>query len=374
MCRSRRGSLRLSNLAKYWVGLGISAVLLALFFLTVDAKGMLDAMWGADYAFVVPAIAMYQGALLFRSLRWRMLLAHMKSVPTSRLYPVVVVGYMANNLLPLRMGELVRAHLVGEREGVSKAASLMTIFVERVLDALTLLLFISATVLFVPLGGLANSLEERYSLPWPLLTAFMAAPFIGAFGALIFLAHRPDRSRSVAASAIRLLPQRLEARLLGLVDMLLRGLVPLQRPGVIVLLLALSIPIWLFEVGLFYLIGQSLRMQDLYEGPVEMAAAMVLVMAIANIWGSVPATPGGVGIFELAARETMVLLPLGAVDRTLAGGFAALTHAALILPMIVQGQALLWWHHLSLGALARAGGERLEEGAQGGRDRPEGGL
>ena len=135
---------------------------------------------------------------------------------------------MANNLLPMRMGELVRTHFVGEREGVSKTAALMTIFVERTFDALTLLLFIAATALFVPLGGLAQGFEERAGLPWPLLAAGMTVPFIGAFGALLLLAHLPDRARSAAGAAIRLAPQRLGTRLLGLVEMLLHGLAPLR--------------------------------------------------------------------------------------------------------------------------------------------------
>ena len=348
----------MSSLAKYWIGLGISAVLLALFLLTVDVGGMVDALAGAEYAYVVPAAAMYLVSLLFRSMRWRVLLMHMKSVPVARLYPVVVVGYMANNLLPMRMGELVRTHFVGEREGVSKTAALMTIFVERTFDALTLLLFIAAAALFVPLGGLAQGFEERSGLPWPLLAAGMTLPFLGAFGALLVLAHLPDRGRAAAAWALRLAPQGFGTRLLGLVEMLLHGLSPLRNPGTVARLLVLSVPIWLFEAALFYLVGLSFGMEELYGSAAEMATAMVLVTAIANIGSSVPAAPGGLGLFELVARETLVLLPLGSVDRALAGGFAALVHAVLILPMIVLGQALLWWHHVSLGALARAGSEQ----------------
>ena len=221
----------MSSLGKYWIGLGISVVLLAVFVLTVDVGGMLDALSEAEYAYVVPAATMYLVSLFFRSLRWRLLLMHMKRVPVGRLYPVVVVGYMANNLLPMRMGELVRTHFVGEREGVSKTAALMTIFVERTFDALTLLLFIAATALFVPLGGLAQGFEERAGLPWPLLAAGMTVPFIGAFGALLLLAHLPDRARAVAGAAVRLAPQRLGTRLLGLAEMLLHGLAPLRNPG-----------------------------------------------------------------------------------------------------------------------------------------------
>ena len=69
---------------------------------------------------------------------------------------MVVVGYMANNLLPLRIGEVVRSYYVGEREGVSKTAALATILIERLMDALTLIVFVAVIAVFVPLTAVAE--------------------------------------------------------------------------------------------------------------------------------------------------------------------------------------------------------------------------
>ena len=68
-------------------------------------------------------------AVGFRTLRWRLLLSHLKSIPTTRLFPVVVVGYMANNLSPARRGELVRSYYLSRRERCSASAALATIAV-----------------------------------------------------------------------------------------------------------------------------------------------------------------------------------------------------------------------------------------------------
>ena len=87
----------------------------------------------------------------------------------------------------------------------------------------------------------------------------------------------------------------------------------------------------------------------------ELAVAVVLVTAIANIGSSIPAAPGGIGLFELLARETLVLLPLATVDRSVAGGFAAVVHAALLLPMILLGQLFLWAEQVSFRKLSQAG-------------------
>ena len=128
---------------RFWFGLCLGAAALALFFLTTDWARLVEALARANYWYAVPAVLLYQVSLLFRTARWQMLMRHMREVPIPRLYPVVVVGYMANNLLPLRLGEVVRSYYVGEREGVSKTAALATILVERLMDALTLIVFVA---------------------------------------------------------------------------------------------------------------------------------------------------------------------------------------------------------------------------------------
>ena len=94
---------------KLLIGLAITGGLLALFLLTVDVRRMFDELAKANYAYVVPALSVYLVSILFRTFRWHVLLRHIRPIDVRRLYPVVVVGYMANNLLPMRLGELVAA-------------------------------------------------------------------------------------------------------------------------------------------------------------------------------------------------------------------------------------------------------------------------
>ena len=78
----------------------------------------------------------------------------------------------------------------------------------------------------------------------------------------------------------------------------------------------------------------------------------VLLTSVSNIGSSIPAAPGGIGLFELLTRETLVLLTLHDVSRSVAGAYATVVHAALILPIIVMGQLFLWGSHISfLGAI-----------------------
>ena len=160
---------------KFWIGVFISALLLVLFLMTVDLGRMYDALADANYLFIVPGLGLYLISVLFRTLRWQYLLAPMKALAVKRLYPVVVVGYMANNILPVRLGEVVRAYYVGEREKVSKVAALATIAVERVFDGLTLLFFAAVVSLFLPLVAPLQELGEKSNIPVLGSTCLMGA-------------------------------------------------------------------------------------------------------------------------------------------------------------------------------------------------------
>jgi uncharacterized protein (TIRG00374 family) len=338
---------------KFWTGIAISAVLLVLFVFTGDRWHMLDALGDANYWFLFPAVGAYLVSVYFRTLRWGVLLRHVKPITTRRLFPVVIVGYMANNLLPFRLGELVRSNYVGEREGISKTSALATIFVERLLDALVLLLFVAVIMLFVPLSGLARSFSDQSGLPWSWLVALVSMPFIGAFAFGVLLAAFPARATDVVGRLVRPLPRRFEARATDLTSKLLQGLTPLRDPRLLSALFLMSLPIWLFEAALFFILGFPFGLDDAHTNLGAMAVNMVLVTAITNIGSSVPAAPGGLGLFEIIARETLVLGPLAAVERSVAAGYALVVHATLLLPVIVLGQAILWTGHISLGRLSR---------------------
>ena len=338
---------------KYWIGIGVSIILLAYFVFTVDMRRMLEALAGANYWYIIPSIAMYFVSVYFRSMRWSVMLRHLKPVSTPRLFPVVVVGYMANNLLPMRLGELVRSYYLSEREGVSATSALVTVFVERIFDALALLFFIAIIIPFVPITGLAEGFSEIVGLPASVLMLGLTLPFIVALCGLVMMSAYPDLVRTIALKPIERLPDRITSILDGLLTRALEGIAPLRNPRTLAMLFALSIPIWLTEVAVFWLMGYSFEIQTYHDGHVQMAVNMVLTTAITNIGGSIPAAPGGLGLFELIAREILVLGPLATVDRSVAGGYVIALHAVILLPVIILGQIILWSSHLSLRRLSR---------------------
>src|SRR3990170_8389661 len=124
---------------RVWLGFAISLAFLALFFYQTDWDEIRDAFGNANYVIALASLPVYFVGIWVRTVRWQYLLRPVARVKTQRLYPVVLIGLMANNLIPARAGELVRAYILGEREQVSKAASLGTIAVDRLFDGLTLI-------------------------------------------------------------------------------------------------------------------------------------------------------------------------------------------------------------------------------------------
>ena len=127
-----------------WLGVAVSAI-----FLWLALRGLeLDKVWGevqgANYWWLVPSVTAYFLAVWARTWRWDYMLRPLKHIPVSRLFPVVVIGYMGNNIYPFRAGEVLRSYVLRRREGVPMSGSLATVIVERVFDGLVMLVFVFA--------------------------------------------------------------------------------------------------------------------------------------------------------------------------------------------------------------------------------------
>src|SRR5690242_1391340 len=145
---------------KFWLGLIVSLVFLYLAFQGQDFGKIGQALGEANYWWLLPALGAYFLGVYVRAIRWHYLLGPLKKVSVKRLFPVVVIGYMANDVLPVRMGEVVRAYVLGKRENVSKTGTLATIVVERIMDGITMLLFLATAALFVTVNKDIEGLEK----------------------------------------------------------------------------------------------------------------------------------------------------------------------------------------------------------------------
>lgn len=341
-------------LIKLIVAFGLSTILLGVFIFTVDIKTMMDSIFESDYRYYLPAFVMYLISLFFRTMRWKVLLIPIKEIKISRLFPIVIVGYMANNLLPFRIGELTRAYYTGLREDISKITVLSTIFLERILDALTLLSFIFIIGLILPLSGFFDFVEESFGLNRLIIIFLFIFPFILLFLIIMLISYFPRNSQIIFSKIWSFAPENIVVYLSSISENLINGLMSVRESKKLFILFVLSIPIWIFESGLFFFIGLSFDLDYVYQNILYMSLYMILITSIVNIGSSIPAAPGGLGLFELIARETLIFSSLGIIDRSIAGGFATLSHAILIIPVIIIGQLILFFSNISFFKLIKS--------------------
>jgi len=341
----------LTNNWQFWLGLSVSVLLLLVLVYQVNLAEVADALADANYLYVIPAICLYFGAVYFRAIRWRYLLSPLVQIPIGRLYPVVVIGYMANNLLPARLGELVRSYYLSRREKVDASSALATVAVERVYDGLTLLSWAAVAGPVLLLLGEFDGASSASRATWIVLAALTVALFVGALALLTCLAAIP-RFLEIFDRALGIVPARFRPKVRELVRTFVRGLSILNSPRKHLGLFLLSLPVWLFEGAMYFLISYSFGL-DGYFGSVGVLVLVVLLLtATSNLATSLPSSIGGIGPFEVVAQQTLMALGVGA---SLAGAYAGFLHlVALWLPVNLTGLVLLWKQNLSLRRLARA--------------------
>ena len=337
---------------RFWFGLGVSAAFLLAVLWRVNFRELLDALSSANYIYVLPAVAVYFLALAFRALRWRFLLQPVRTIPWPRLYPVLAVGYMANNLLPMRLGEIVRSYYLARRESVSASTALATIVVERVFDGLTLLFLLVVAALFLPVAGLAEQVGDALRLPVALVTVAVLVPFLATLALMVAIALRPAVFLRFAFFFIRRLPSRAAVLISRLLERFIEGFQDLHQPRRLAAVFILSLPVWLVEAAVFYLIALGFDLDAHFNTAGLLLATVLMVTALSNLATALPTSQGSVGPFELFVVLTLVFLGVGS---GVASAYAVVLHAVLLLPVIGAGLLHLAANSISLGQLATAG-------------------
>ena len=329
---------------RFWLGLTVSVGFLILFLWKLDFERIGTELRDANYAYLFPAILVYFCAFGFRSLRWRYLLLHLKAVPATRLYPVVSIGYLANNILPVRLGEFVRAHFLGEREGITKASALSTIAVERVFDGLTLLFFAAVVLPFLPWTDVLKNDSGEVNTLWVVASVAIALLFVVGFLVLFLFATSPALARRLALIVTSVSPRGLRPKAESLVYLLIDGLGALRSPRRLLLISLLSIPVWLTEAAMYYILARSFDLDVGFE-------VILVVTATSNLATAIPSSIGGIGPFEVVAKSTLVAFGVAAEP---AAAYAFFVHIiALWLPVNVLGLMFLWKENISLSQLIR---------------------
>jgi len=317
---------------RFWLGVVISLVLLAYLFHQTDLFSIGAVLGRANYFYLIPALALYFIGVGARAVRWHFLLRAIKPVPTRELFPVVVIGYMANDILPFRLGEVVRAFVLGQSQQLSKASILITIVVERLFDGLTMVGFIAAASFVLPLDPTLKT-----------TLAVGATLFLGVMIVLILVASLRARLDRAILFSLSRLPAAWGARIAKLIDSFFHGLSVLRNPFDALAALICSVVAWLLEAGMYLVLAIGF-------GIVKPYAVFVLATALANLVTIVPSTPGYVGVFDAPVKYVLTLFQ---VEPNLATSYTLLLHVALIVPVTLLGFFYAWRAGFTFAQLAQ---------------------
>lgn len=303
---------------KLLTGALISAAMLYIAARGLQWSQVAAALSSAHYVWLLPALMVYFGGMLLRAWRWRILLRPLTSQSTRAVFGLLLIGYMGNNVFPARAGEFMRAYALRRRAEVPVSATLATIVLERVFDALVMMVFLFSTITLVTAFGARMG-----------MTAALGVVCVSALAAFALIAAKPSfltRLYHIACEA--LLPDKLRERVRGVVKRFVKGLQALQSPGAIAAVFGLSLGAWLLEACTYFLVSQA------FSGLRVSFPQIMLMVAVTNFATTLPSTPGYVGTFDAPG---IALLQRFAVPHALAASFTLVLHVVLWLPITLAG-------------------------------------
>jgi uncharacterized protein (TIRG00374 family) len=331
-------------------GLAVSLVLLVWVFHDVSFRELWRYVRAADLWLLSLSIIIQTAGFLIRAARWKVFLVPaIADTSFKSRFGSTCIGFMANNLLPARVGEFARAYALSRSEPISASASFGSLVVERFFDALTLALFL-ATPFFLPGFPLASDLGGD------VLEKLLGLLLVFALGglALVLLIWRPALAISTFRATIgRALPKKAADKITEVMELFIEGLGALRRPGLVIKGLIWSVAHWLWGALALYVGMLAFGItKPGYLGAIFLQGVNAFLV-------SIPSSPGFFGLFEASVR--LALTPFG-VPAEQAVAYAATFHIGAFTPVTLLGIYYLGKLGLSWGEVGHSE-EIVEESA-----------
>lgn len=267
------------------LGIVCGAIFLYLAVRNEKPAEVLAALAGISVPLLIASTLVGQGANGLRALRWGFLLS--KDVSGRVLYPSMMIGYMANMFLPVRMGELVRMELLSRRSAVRRGEAFLSVGLEKIVDGFSLLLVIGIVAVTRDLPA------------WVIHVGWVSLAIFGGLAAcVLFTLLCGDRVRALLNRFIKK-----ESRL-GLLhsfaDSIIKELQMIQTLRAWLGVIVYTVLVWVVEMFGVWLL---FRAAGLPLDPLE----ALFVVSVLTLGTMIPSPPGYVGTFELFTKQALAL-------------------------------------------------------------------
>ena len=333
-----------SILVRMLPGLVITAVAVIALAYLVDLDQMRAALARMDYGVLPFVVLLFFGTLVSRSMAWRTVL--MEQARFRDCFLALNQGYLLNNILPFRLGELGRALLIGGRVGLRFWRALSSIVVERVFD-----LGIAAGLLFATLPFVVEAERARSA------AIITSAIVVIGFVVLFLMARRPALFTKLVERIASPLP-KLSHWLKDKLASFLEGLSALNSAGRFLRVAFWMLLTWFFNVAWYYVLMRS------FLPNAEWLWALFSI-AVASVGVAIPSSPAYIGVFEAVMVGAMSLFN---VDPAISLSYAVVAHILYFVITGIIGIIGFWQQGESLGSiynqlLSRGAGEMGSGGA-----------
>ena len=282
------------------LGVVISFIFLYLVLRNVDVKNLINILSSGKYLWILPALVTYALAFVSRSVRWSYLFLPVKKLSAKELFSSLIMGFAANNIFPMRFGEVVRAYIVGKKFNISKSASFATIVLERIMDGIGILILLGISIPFLPKMP-----------PWTkkiiLVSILMfIVPFIVA---AVMIIRKHSFNWMLKASCIK---KNLGEMLISKVNKFITGFEIIKDTRNFFMVVVLTLFVWFCEtMNVFFLVrvvGINLSV-----------FLSVFVLFVVVIGVAIPAAPSSIGTFEFFFVGGLIFFGV-TKEQALAGG------------------------------------------------------
>jgi uncharacterized protein (TIRG00374 family) len=225
-----------------------------------------------------------------------------------------MIGFFSNNIIPLRLGELIRAKITGERFLVSRSSVLATIIIERMFD---IIMFISLFFVITVFMSFPEFIKKSFYFLTMILVICLVVLYI-------MLMHE-DKVLKILSKIP--MPAILKSFILEIFNKFTDGLVILKKPAIIIKTFMMSAILWVFEALFFTIVAHACGIHLSLLG----AIFTVIVIAVGSI---IPTAPGCFGAFELLG---VLALSTMSVDKDTAFACTAIYHLLQLVVIFVLG-------------------------------------
>ena len=304
------------------IGILVSVICLYFAFRGINIKESIEIVKNINVVYFLISFVLSVVIIALRGLRWECFIPLKKPIKKRTIVMATYIGYMGNNILPAKLGEVARAYILGVKENVSKSALIASVVTERLFDVITGGVILTLSVIFIP------NLPKTVTYAAIALFVFSMAGFL----VLIFLVWKREFAHKFFHKIFGILPKNIGEKLIEFSCNFIDGIGFKNDPKHIFLI---------FFYTFLYLIGQVLTISFLLTAFNIKASVMIalFMFAVGGFGFAVPSAPSGIGPFEWAVIFGLSLI---GVERNIAAPYALVYHIMGIVPIVIIGFIFLF--------------------------------